>query len=168
MQKTLLLSLFVFLFSASHAQVRFSKLVGDKSSDYALGYGGYLKFAVPVSDNANAITLEFGVDYFKHKKYSSNDCAVMPLRLGYRYTLNQSGSGLYVEPQAGYNFLGVDQSGKNFKGVSLVAGGGYLFDLFGTEFDLSLRFSANFFSGGSLNYASIGISHNFGFGRRDD
>jgi hypothetical protein len=28
-----------------------------------------------------------------------------PLKLGYRYTVNGTGEGLYIEPQAGYNVL---------------------------------------------------------------
>lgn len=48
----------------------------------------------------------------------------MPVLLGYRYTLNQSGTGFYVEPNAGYSFGGSTIGGYNEYGALLNDGNG--------------------------------------------
>src|SRR4051794_19757175 len=69
----------------------------------AFGFGGFLNFSLPVSE-ANYLTIEGGLQYFKDK--NDNDLVLVPALFGYRYTLNQTGNGLYLEPNAGYCFGG--------------------------------------------------------------
>ena len=64
------------------------------------GFGGFLNFSLPVSEAA-FVTIEGGLQYFRDKD-KDEDLALVPMLLGYRYTLNRSGTGFYVEPNAGY------------------------------------------------------------------
>ena len=127
--------LFFFLIQAS-AQLGVMKLVGDDTKNYKLGFGAFIKAAVPVSDAGN-VTLEIGVNFFPSKDAGYEGTAMCPLKAGYRYTLNGTGEGFYVEPQVGYNIYGVtsllDENGNNldlkYHGVVLAASAGYLFSI---------------------------------------
>jgi hypothetical protein len=73
------------------------------------------KAGVPVSDAAD-VSLEIGVNFFPSKD-EGEGTAMCPLKAGYRYTLNGTGEGFYVEPQVGYNIYGatsvLDDKGDN-------------------------------------------------------
>jgi len=138
----------------------------------SVGFGGFFNFSVPVSD-ANYVTGELGLDVF-----SRNDehVAMAPLLVGYRYTLDGSGAGFYVEPNAGYSFAGTDiqitdQDGnytdQKVSGISTGVSLGYLFEPSGKiQFNLGLRYEHIFGDVGS-NMFSFRISHAFIFGRRE-
>lgn len=148
----------------------------------ATGFGGFLNFSLPVSE-ANYITIEGGLQYFKNKY--EEDLAFIPVFLGYRYTLNQSGTGFYVEPNAGYSF-GASTIGKynefdspipdgnggwayeKVAGPTAGMGFGYLFEYSGrTQINLGLRYEHSFGNTGT-NVFAFRISHAFTFGRRDN
>jgi hypothetical protein len=164
--------LFFFIIQAS-AQLGVMKLVGNNTKDYQLGFGAFIKAAVPASDAAD-VTLEIGVDYFPSKD-AGEGTAMCPLKAGYRYTLNGTGEGFYVEPQVGYNIYGVtsllDDNGDNvdlkYHGVVLAAGAGYLFSIGNVPIDINLRYEMVIAHGGSNNLVSLGITKSFSFGRRD-
>lgn len=159
----LLLNVFV------SAQIEIAKLVGKNSADYKPGFGAFLKFAYPVSEAAD-INLEAGALYFVEKQSSSSGLAFVPVKLGYRYTFNGTGDGFYAQPQVGYNVYGIkshDVNGYNvdtkFNGIILSAGAGYLFpSLGGIQFDIGLRYETILYSGNSLNFVGLRLSHNFG------
>jgi len=140
----------------------------------AIGFGGFLNFSVPVSE-ANCLTLEGGLLYFKNKH--DEDLALIPVLMGYRYTFDQSGAGLYVEPNAGYTFgfATISTHDKNglYTGEAQVAGLatgvslGYLFDIGTTPFNLSFRYEHNF-GKAATNLLSFRVAHSFNFGRRED
>ena len=141
----------------------------------ALGFGGFLNFSVPVTE-ANYLTLEGGFLYFKNKH--DEDLALIPVLVGYRYTIDQSGAGLYVEPNAGYTFGAAsisthDKNGVYTGEVTEVAGLatgvslGYLIDIGTTPFTFSLRYEHNF-GKAATNLLSFRIAHSFSFGRRED
>lgn len=178
--KRLLLS--ISLMSSFHfcnAQIEVAHI---KVKDFkATGFGAFLNFSFPVSE-ANYVTLEGGVQYFKNKY--DEDLARVPVLLGYRYTLNQSGTGFYVEPNGGYSFGGSsiavyneygsplsDGNGnwlyEKVAGPTAGAGIGYLFEPGEKiQFNISLRYQHTFANAPS-DVFSFRISHAFTFGRRE-
>lgn len=171
-KRTIATSLLIFFFIQANAQLGVMKLVGNGTQDYKLGYGAFIKTGIPVSPGSDA-TLEIGADIFPlDDSYGTIMC---PLKAGYRYTLNHSGKGLYVEPQIGFNVYGVtslqDKNGEDvdlkYHGVIFAAGTGYLFSISNISFDVNLRYETVIAHGGSNNLISLGISKSFGFGRRD-
>ena len=109
---------------------------------------------------------------------------LVPVLLGYRYTLDQSGWGLYAEPFAGYSFgesdIGVysewgsplsDGNGNLlYEKVAGPTGGfgvGYLFEPGGAvQFNLGLRYSHTF-GPTPVNLFALRLTHTFSFGRRE-
>ena len=137
MSRALLISFVLFFsFRQANAQLGAMKLVGKDTKDYTMGFGAFVKTGVPVSDGST-LTLELGANIFLlNDGYGSADGTIMcPLKAGYRYTLNKTGTGFYVEPQVGFNLFGAtsvyDDNGKlqnlKYHGVVLAAGAGYLF-----------------------------------------
>ena len=174
MSKGVFTALFLLLFlSYADAQLGVMKLVGNDTKNYKMGFGAFVKFGFPVTEAGDA-TLEIGVDFFPSKD-AGEGTAMCPLKVGYRYTLNGSGEGFYVEPQVGYDVYGVtsllDENGNNvdlkYHGVVLAAGGGYLFTIGNVPVDINLRYETVIAHGGSNNLVSLGITKYFGFGKRD-
>lgn len=162
----------VFLLSGiifqAGAQIQFAKLIGKNSSDYKSGYGAYLKFSYPVSE-ASDISLEVGALIFTSKTDSRFGWDVVPVKAGYRYTFNKTGSGFYAEPQVGYSVYGINPDDNKFTGLILGAGTGYLFQpIAGIQFDLGIRYESVQYKGGSLNYLSLRLSHNFSIRKREE
>lgn len=174
-------TLLLFIISGS----AFSQIEGDYinlKGFHAFGFGAFLNFAVPV-DEANYATLEGGLLFFQDKQ--SDNVGLAPVMAGYRYTLDHSGTGFWVEPQLGYAFGGTsipvydqyggpvyDNSGNevNVKVDGPVAGigFGYLFQPSGRiQFNIGLRFDHSFGNTGT-NILAVRISHAFTFGRRED
>lgn len=166
-RKLFTLSLILISFRLS-AQLQVSKLIGKNSEKFSLGYGGFIKYAHPVS-NGSDISLEIGFVSFSLKSNDAYGWIVVPLKAGYRYTLNQTGHGFYVEPIVGYNFVGVDPSDKRFTGLVYGGGTGYLFKPAGKiNIDLGIQYESALHAGGAANYVSLRLTHNFGGGRRND
>ena len=114
------------------------------------------------------VSLEVGANVFQLKEDPAYGWAVVPVKVGYRYTLNQTGEGFYLQPQLGYNVYGIDPNDNKFTGLILTAGAGYLFPPIGKlQIDLGLLFESAFHSGGAANYISLRLTHNFLVGRRD-
>lgn len=149
------------------AQIQVSKLVGKNSSDFNLGFGGFLKLSYPASEEAD-VTLEGGATVFQLKQNKAYGWALIPIKAGYRYTLNQTGTGFYLEPQLGYNVYGIDPDDNNSNGWILSGGAGYLFpSLDKIQFDLGLLFQSAFHTGGAANYLSLRLTHNLSLSRRE-
>jgi hypothetical protein len=161
-----------------HAQIEVARV---SLKDFkAIGFGGFLNFSLPVSE-ANFVTLEGGLQYFKNKY--DEDLALVPVLLGYRYTLNQSGTGLYIEPNAGYTFgastiqvydeVGSPMGDNNgnylyhkIAGPTAGIGIGYLLEAGRrTQFNLGLRYEHGF-GQTATNVFALRFSHAFTFGRR--
>jgi hypothetical protein len=165
-----------FLLLCSHlcnAQIEVDYAHGK---DYnSIGFGGFLNFSFPAGES-DYLTVEGGVQYFKSS--DDEELALIPVLAGYRYTLDRTGSGLYVEPFAGYAFGGSTigsynenggWEGGNVKvaGPAAGLGVGYLFDIGNIPFNVGLRLQHNF---GNYGTSTLGlrISHSFGFRKRDD
>jgi len=168
MLKHSFLTIALFICISLQAQIEISKIVGKNGSDVGLGYGAYLKFSYPVSDAAD-VTFEAGANIFPLKDDNTHGWADIPLKAGYRYTFDQSGTGFYIEPQAGYNIYGVDADDNKFTGLILAAGTGYLFKPSRwIQFDLGLLYESAFHTGGAANYISLRLTHNFSLHRRNN
>lgn len=173
-----LLAAFMLLFSIrqANAQLGVMKMVGNDTKNYSLGFGAFVKGGYPVSDGSD-VTLEIGVDiFFLNDGYDNADgTAMCPLKAGYRYTLNGTGKGFYVEPQVGFNLYGItslhDDKGDavdlKYHGAIFAAGTGYLFDIGKTPFDVNFRYETVIAHGGSNNFITLGISRFISFKKRD-
>ena len=173
-----ILATFVLFFSIiqANAQVGVMKLIGNDTKDYKLGFGAFIKTGYPVSEGSN-ITLEGGINiFFLDDGYGSADgTAMCPLKVGYRYSLNKTEQGFYIEPQAGFNLYGVtslhDDNGNEidlkYHGAVFAAGTGYLFTAWNQPFDVNLRYETVIAHGGSNNFISLGISRFISFKKRD-
>lgn len=169
-----LLAVFILLFSIvqAYAQIGAMKMVGNNTSDYSLGFGAFIKGGFPVLEGSDA-TIEIGANIFLLD--DGDGTAMCPLKVGFRYTFDGTGSGLYVEPQVGYNLYGVtslhDENGQQvnlkYHGVVFAAGGGYLFNIGRAPFDVNFRYETVIAHGGSNNFISLGITRYFRFGKRD-
>lgn len=100
--------------------------------------------------------MEIGANiFFMNDGYGTADGTIMvPLKAGYRYTLDGSGTGFYVEPQIGFNLAGVTS----------------LHDTNGNQVNLNYHgvvFETTIDHGGSNNFISLGISRTITFGHRD-
>ena len=175
--RTLWLALFLFFIATgANAQIEVLKVTGKNGKDYKLGFGAFLKFSVPASE-ASYISVEGGFNFAQEKEDPEEGMAVCPLKLGYRYTVNGSGSGLYVEPQAGYNLYGIrshydDASYENvdekFHGIVGAIQVGYLFQPGKkVQFDLGAFYETIFHNATTMSYAGLRLTHNFSFGRRE-
>lgn len=126
-----------------------------------------MKVSHPISEGSD-ITLELGANVFSLKEDPAYGWAVVPIKAGYRYTLNRTGTGFYIEPQVGYNVYGIDPNNMKYTGLILGGGAGYLFQPIGNiKFDLGLLFESSLHKGGPLNYLSVRLSHNFSIGSRE-
>ncbi len=100
------LSLLVFALLAAtitlHAQLEVTHLILKGQS--ATGFGAFLHGGFPVS-KGNELTLEAGFDYFDP---GQSHLILVPLLVGYRYTLDHSGTRWYIEPFGGYSIGGTD------------------------------------------------------------
>lgn len=172
MKKTQLVLCTLFIALCSYSQIEVVKMVGKNSSEYSIGFGAALKFGYPVSEAAS-VTLEGGV-VFAPLKYSdfTQGIALVPIKLGYRYTLNGTGSGIYIEPQAGYNVYGAltnDYVDENISGLEWAICTGYLFQPGRkTQFEIGLRYESTYYSGGSSSFIGLRFGTNLSFGRRSE
>lgn len=179
-KKILLLSVALFIYAAAHAQIEVAKLSSKGFSPF--GFGGFLNFSIPVTDNSAAV-VEAGVYIFSKDDYHM---AVAPVLGGYRQFFGQDDFGFYAEPVAGYTFGGTDiqkldangnalykadgsQVDQSVKGPIGGIGFGYLFEPSGSvQFNISLRAEHVFVGAGnpSLSIIALRISHGFTFGHR--
>jgi hypothetical protein len=175
--KAIIIAVSLLFSIQTQAQIELLTVVGKKAnSEYSIGFGGMLKFAYPVSE-ADDVSIEVGLKFIPEKEYGDTYGIVyFPIKAGYRYTFDRSGTGFYVEPQIGYSVYGArsyqGEAGANIdeiiKGVTGGTSIGYLFQPSGfIQFDLSLRFESVFYSGGSIHTAGLRLTHNFSFKKRD-
>ncbi|HEY1869562.1 MAG TPA: hypothetical protein VGG71_00820 [Chitinophagaceae bacterium] len=174
MLKGILTSILFLTVTYGEAQLGVMKMVGKNTNNYSLGFGAYIKGIFPVSQ-ASDLTLELGANlFFLNDGGSGDGTAIIPIKAGYRYSLNGTGMGLYVEPQVGYNIYGVTSMNVDgytqnftFHGVVFAAGTGYLFLVGNIPLDLNLHYETVVDHGGSDNYVSLGLTFYLRFGKRD-
>ncbi|HEX4877740.1 MAG TPA: hypothetical protein VFV31_13780 [Chitinophagaceae bacterium] len=171
MKKIILLFGLTFILKNISAQIEVAKFLGENNDEYPVSFGAFLKFSKPVSD-ASFITGEVSVNYFPEKETGGSlGIVVVPIKIGYRYTINGSGTGFYLEPQVGYNFFGAYSTfefDKKVKGFVWAGGLGYLFQPGNKiQFDIGLRYESILFNDTPVNFVALRLAHNFTFGRRE-
>ena len=144
----------------------------------SIGFGSFLNFSFPISES-NYITIEGGLQYFAKEQ---EEVLLVPTLLGYRYTLNKTGTGLYVEPNAGYCFgsttipriadngmpIGGSVTYEKVAGPMAGVGFGYLFESSGrVQFNIGLRYQHSFAAPGA-NVIAFRVSHTFSFRSREE
>jgi hypothetical protein len=177
---TLISSLLVLATLNADAQIEVARV--SLKNFKAFGLAGFLNFSLPLSE-ADYLTIEGGFQYFKDK--NDNDLTLVPALIGYRYTINQTGTGFYLEPNAGYCFGASNIQKYNAVGspiaesdgslaVEKVAGPvaglgiGYLFAPSGNiQFNVAIRYERTF-GESATNVFAFRISHAFTFRRSEE
>lgn len=167
-QSVLVVFLTAICVNTAQAQLDFFTVLGPGISYYEppVGFGGFIKFATPISE-ADDITLELGFLGF-----DGNDAGYVPIKLGYLYTFNRSGTGWFCEPQLGYS-IGGDREDiedysirKSLKGVVTTVNLGYRFGVNSSIYtDLSLRVESVINKDGFFSIAGIRLAFPISFGR---
>ena len=170
----------ILIYAASDAQIEVDHITLKEFK--STGFGAFLNFSLPVSD-ADYVTLEAGLHYFVDKY--DEDLGMIPVLAGYRFTIDRSGTGFYIEPNAGYvygsstieqyNSLGqevIDENGnrayEKVSGATAGANIGYLFKPGNhIQFNVALRFEHSF-GDFPTNMIGLRIAHAFTFGRRNE
>ena len=102
LKKLSLIAICVTLSASLHAQLEVAQLFTKGQS--ATGLGGNLHIGFPVG-KGDEISGEIGFYYFAPAQSHE---ILLPLLLGYRHTFDKTGTGLYIEPFAGYTIGATD------------------------------------------------------------
>ena len=176
-KKVIVLSFALLFFNFLDAQIELAHI--NTKEFTSTGFGGFVGMATPVT-MGNSITAEVGFYNFKN---NNHQIVLIPLVLGYRYTLNGTGKGLYVEPTAGYTIGGTDiQKGdkvnssvvddglsveRKASGITSGVVAGFIFPGKGA-LNMGLRYQHAFVAKDpALNMLSLRISHFLCFKRRE-
>lgn len=159
MIKVFLLKVSLLFACYLQAQIEVVKMVGKGGDEYGIGFGGVLKAGIPVSEG-RSITIEAGVVYNPIKESDWEQGIVfIPIKAGYRYVLNGSNSGFFVEPQVGYcvyGFLTNDLVDQQISGFDWAVGAGYLFPSSRrTQYEVGLRYETIYFKGGPGSFLAL-------------
>lgn len=177
MKKLLLFFPLLFAFK-SNAQIEVLTVLNPKpESKYIVGFGAMLRVGFPVREAADEVTVEVGAKYVPEIEYpEAYGVVYIPVKVGYRYTLDRSGSGFYTEPQLGYSFYGA-RSYQNMDGADVdeiikgpVSGlsFGYLFPSEKVvQIDLSFRYENVFYKQGSVHTIGLRLNSKFRFRNRE-
>lgn len=178
-KKLILFCIIALMQMTSYSQIE--GIYGRAKNYEGFGFGAFLNLAVPDQEGLNYYSIEGGIQYIKFTD-GIRDIGNVPVLIGYRYTLNQTGGGFYLEPHAGYNFgmsgIPVEDANGNWlwddqnddivrekiKGPMAGLGLGYLFEPLGkVQFNLSLRVQHSF---GHIPVNTIGLrlTHAFNLG----
>jgi hypothetical protein len=170
MRKITTLCFLVLFVSEIHAQIEVSTMLGKYKTHHSFGYGLFLNLGKQVTD-AGYATIDVSATIFPDIGSGGDyGIAVIPVMLGYKHTLNGSGVGFYVQPQAGYCITGaisneyIDEKVHGFAWAGTL---GYLFNPGNKfQFDLGLRYESVLHTSGSINFLALRLAHSFLFGRR--
>lgn len=154
-----------------HAQIEVVKIIGKGSEDYGIGFGAVLKAGIPVTEGGSA-TIEAGVVYSAIKESGGEQGIVfVPIKAGYRYVLNGTRSGFFVEPQVGYCVYGAltnDLVDQKVSGFDWAVGAGYLFPSNRrTQYEVGLRYENVYYKGGPVSFIALRFTSSFSFGNRE-
>lgn len=143
-----------------HAQLQVTQLILKGHS--ATGFGAFFHGDFPVN-KGNEITAEIGLDYFAPNQ---SHLVFIPLLIGIRHSFNGSGTGFYIEPQAGYTFGSTDiqetdangnpvfnadgsETDEKFNGATAALTIGYILPNARCPLNFGLRYEHVFVSGSS-------------------
>jgi hypothetical protein len=156
------------LTSRCYSQLDVAMLLGKRAKeiDPPVAFGGYLKFGVPISE-ADEISAEASLLTWDEK-----DAGYFAGKVGYVYTLNRQGYGLFLEPQVGYVFAGSDPWYNDYYGNGDFTGPvgtmnvGYRFGQNSFKADLALRYETVFSNNvGKISTIGLRFAISLGIGR---
>ena len=124
-KKLSLFTIGAFLSVSLHAQLEIAQIFSNGNSYTGAGANLHVGFPVAKGDE---ISGEIGMYYFAP---GQSHMILVPLLLGYRHTFDNSGTGFYIEPFAGYSIGGTDIP-------KLDASGNPVLNADGTEVDQTL------------------------------
>lgn len=170
MMKIFLLKVCLLFACYLQAQIEVVKMVGKGSDEYGIGFGAVLKAGVPVSEGGS-VTIEVGTVFNPIKESGWEQGIVfVPIKAGYRYVLNGTSSGFFVEPQVGYCVYGAltnDFVDQKISGFDWAVGAGYLFPSGRrSQYEVGLRYETVYFKGGPGSFIALRLASSFSFGKR--
>lgn len=165
------LIIFALLIVAAKASAQFevSRIIGKNSAAYKNGYGIFLKIGYPVTEQSE-VNAELAMRFFFAKSGEGAGIGLFPVMAGYRYVFSETGSGIYIEPQLGYNFYeDVAENGDGpYKGLAYAIGTGYLSPSFGrVRINPGIKYETVRGAGGGLHYLVLRLAINVMIGNRD-
>ena len=173
MKKILPFTALALLFSfAANSQLMVSKLVGKNSENSSLGFGIFLFYEIPLNDEGNrAVRLELlDAAYFPKKDENLNSIlGYLSIKAGYKYVFSETKAGFYLEPQAGYCRVVLDDVDEvdavAGDGVALALEGGYGIEVGqrGNMINFGLKYEWDI-AGEETTISSIGLRASFSFG----
>jgi hypothetical protein len=101
-KKLFLIAVCICASASLHAQLEVAQFITKGQS--ATGFGANLHVGFPVS-KGDEISGEIGIYYFAPNQ---SHMIFVPFLLGYRHTLDHSGTGFYIEPFGGYSVGATD------------------------------------------------------------
>jgi len=161
MRQIIALVTFCFLTSITgkcYAQLDLALLLGERTAslESPLALGGFLKFGFPINE-ADEISAEASL-----LTWDETDAGYFAGKLGYFVSLNRQGYGWFIEPQAGYVFVGSDPWYNDYYGNGDFTGAigtmnvGYRFGQNRFKADLALRYE-HVFSNNVGQISTIGL-----------
>jgi hypothetical protein len=181
MKKIILLLISVFLLNAVFSQVSLYRMVGGKyAKEYKTGFGGFGSINIPLNEaNNRVLTLDaFDFGFFFLKPTSDLEAeggAFISFKAGYRYIFSEESiTGFFVEPQAGFALIGVgpDYGQDLTKGLSLALNVGYSLEVGqrGNNFTFGLKYEADLANNDmSIHTVGLRVAYHFTlFGRKND
>jgi len=162
------------------AQLAVLKMIGKNAASHKLGFGVFMYYDFPLNDIGNrSLRLELAdIGYFP-SKFSNNPTSDVyaSIKIGYRYIFSEeTNSGFYLEPQAGYARVGATDdspNGSHGDGVAAAIEGGYALGVGqnGNHLNFGLKYEADI-AGSDHTIQAIGFRVSYSFNlfrrRRDD
>jgi hypothetical protein len=169
MKKIFSLIITCALMTGVNGQIEISRPLGKESKDYTIGYGAFLNVGFALTE-ASDVTVEGGAIFFPLRESGfTQGILVCPIKLGYRYSIDGTGTGFYVEPQAGYCVAGAksdDNVDEDIRGFVWSAGVGYMFPSSRrTNYNLGFRYESTRYKNGSVNFIALRFTSGLSFGR---
>jgi hypothetical protein len=135
MKKLTLILVAVALASSVHSQLAILKQVGKNANKAKLGYGTFFDLHIPLNEYGNSnLTIELLDAAFFPPKTDDDGAALgyVSVKLGYRHIFSEeSATGFYVMPMAGYCRVVIDEGpeGTHGDGIAVGAEAGYSIDV---------------------------------------
>ena len=181
MKKRILFPLTLCLLSGGlHSQLMVSKLLGNGTSKFGLGYGIFTYLDFPrASENQSfrVELLEFTIYPTKGENFFTSTAegrGYISIKLGYKYVFSETQAGFYILPSAGYCrtiFTSPGQSTAKGDGIAGAFESGYALEVGQNGHTLNFGLKYEYDHGGSsLILQSIGfrVSYAFGLFQRHD
>jgi len=175
MNKSFIIFIFsLFMTSSLYSQVMVTKLIGKNSKNSGVGFGvfSFLDFPLHINQMENqSIRFEW-VDFAYYppiNSYIPSIIAYISNKLGYRYIFSETKTGFYIEPEAGFGQVVINEpdstNDKTAYGLALALEVGYSLEVGqrGNSLIFGLKYENDLPSSYQYNANSIGFRFAFCF-----